>query len=330
MNEAQAIDVHGISKVYRGGLFGRRKFRALNEVSLAVGRGEIFGLLGPNGAGKTTLIKVLLGIIRNNGGSGSLLGESLGSRGSRGRIGYLPENLRMDSHHNALSALDFYGGLSGLSRSVIRSRRDSILELVGLADRRKTPVKEYSKGMRQRLGLAQALLHDPDLLVLDEPTDGLDPVGRNQIRGILRELRERGKTVFLNSHILQEVELICDRIGILNHGVLLMDSGVAALSQQDTQEFTLEVVADEPTLLGVLGEIPFTVNEQHDGVTKLSLRLSDQGEVDQVVDILRRAGISIAAMSRRTLSLEERFLDIVGTSNDDTSETPNDETSTPT
>jgi hypothetical protein len=109
-----------------------------------------------------------------------------------------------------------------------------------------------------------------------------------------------------------------------------MDSGVAALSQQDTQEFTLEVVADEPTLLGVLGEIPFTVNEQHDGVTKLSLRLSDQGEVDQVVDILRRAGISIAAMSRRTLSLEERFLDIVGTSNDDTSETPNDETSTPT
>jgi ABC-2 type transport system ATP-binding protein len=317
MHDTPAIDVQKISKVYRGGLFGRRKFRALNEVSLQVGRGEIFGLLGPNGAGKTTLIKVLLGIIRNNGGSGTLLGESLGSRSSRGRIGYLPENLCMDSHHNALSALNFYGGLSGLRPSLIRSRRDSVLELVGLADRRKTSVKEYSKGMRQRLGLAQALLHDPDLLVLDEPTDGLDPVGRNQIRGILRQLRERGKTVFLNSHILQEVELVCDRIGILNHGSLLMDSGVAALAQQNSQEFTLDVVADEPTLLGILGEIPFTTNEQQDDVLKISVRLSDQSEVDRVVDCLRQAGISIAAMSRRTLSLEERFLDIVGTSNDE-------------
>ena len=311
----QAIEVHGISKIYRGGLLGRRKFQALDDVSLNVAQGEVFGLLGPNGAGKTTLIKVLLGIIRYDGGDGTMLGQSIGSRISRRRVGYLPENLVMSGHHNALSALQFYGGLSGLTSSQVRARRDELLELVGLADRRKTCVKEYSKGMRQRLGLAQALLHDPDLLVLDEPTDGLDPVGRNQIRSILTSLKEQGKTVFLNSHILQEVELVCDRIAILTMGEVRMVGDVADLAQAPTEEFVLEVFSDEPTLLGVLGEISFTVQTQLGDLATIAIHIEDQSKVDYVVDVLRGAGISIVGISRRKRSLEELFLDIVGTTN---------------
>lgn len=311
----QAIEVHGISKIYRGGMLGRRKFQALDDVSLNVSGGEVFGLLGPNGAGKTTLIKVLLGIIRYEAGDGRLLGQPLGSRVSRRRVGYLPENLVMSGHHNALSALQYYGGLSGLTSSQVRARRDHLLELVGLADRRKTSVKEYSKGMRQRLGLAQALIHDPDLLVLDEPTDGLDPVGRNQIRSILTDLKSQGKTVFLNSHILQEVELVCDRIAILTNGEVRMVGDVDDIAQAPTEEFTLDVFSDEPTLLGVLGETPFAVDKRIGEVTTISMSIEDQSHVDMVVDKLRGGGVSIAGISKRKRSLEELFLDIVGTSN---------------
>ncbi len=217
---AAVIEVEGLRKTYREGWIRRRSLEVLKGLSFTVGAGEIFGLLGPNGAGKTTFIKILLGIVRASGGRATLLGHAAGSRRGRSQVGYLPENLRIARHHTGHTALDYYGWLSGLPLSVIRARSPELLQLVGLAQRAGDPVSKYSKGMLQRLGLAQALLHDPQLVILDEPTDGLDPVGRSHVRNVLQQLKQRGKTVFVNSHILQEVEVICDRVAILDKGLL--------------------------------------------------------------------------------------------------------------
>ena len=185
------VDVRGITKRYAGWtLLGRRPVVALNGVSLTAKAGEVFGLLGPNGAGKTTLIKILLGVVKPSGGTASLFGEPVGSSAARQRVGYLPESLRVDRHHTARSALQYYGRLSRMSSRDIQVRSDELLELVGLRGRDRESVKRFSKGMYQRLGLAQALMHDPDLLVLDEPTGGLDPVGRNEVRKVIERLRD--------------------------------------------------------------------------------------------------------------------------------------------
>src|SRR5687768_3655713 len=205
MPQPPAIEVDTLKKTYRDGLFGSRSIEALRGISFRVERGEIFALLGPNGAGKTTFIKILLGIVRKSGGSAQMLGHPAGDRRSRKHIGYLPENLRLPRHLTANTALELCGNLSGLSTREVHERRGKLLELVGLADRAGDSVKKYSKGMLQRLGLAQSLLHDPDLLIFDEPTDGLDPVARAQVRAVLLDLKSKGKTIFLNSHILQEV-----------------------------------------------------------------------------------------------------------------------------
>ena len=220
MIDSLAIDVQKLQKQYRDGWIVPRRFNALKGIDLGVRRGEVFGLLGPNGAGKTTLIKILLGIVKSTGGQAFLLGEPAGTKSARRRIGYLPENLNFPSHQTAKRAMEFFGRLSSVPERVIKTKSSELLELVGLAGREKELVRKYSKGMRQRLGLAQAMLHDPELLILDEPTDGLDPVGRSQIRKLINELRDQGKTVFLNSHILQEVELVCDRVAILAGGQL--------------------------------------------------------------------------------------------------------------
>ena len=214
------IRVEKLSKTYQEGWFSPKDIQALQDVSFDVRPGEVFGLLGPNGAGKTTFIKVLLGIIRPNTGTAKLFGHDAGDPRGRKRVGYLPERLVVPRHHTALSALEFYGQLSGMTIAEVRARQDEVLELVGLADRASDLVRKYSKGMQQRIGLGQALMHNPDILILDEPTDGLDPVGRAQVRSILDRLRGEGKTIFLNSHLLQEVELICDRVAILDRGRL--------------------------------------------------------------------------------------------------------------
>ena len=205
MLDSLAIQTRDLSKTYRDGWFGRRRVQALAGVSLSVNRGEIFGLLGPNGAGKTTLIKILLGIVHKSSGEAEMLGRPAGHRVTRRKIGYLPEHHRIPHHLNGNTALEYYGGLSNLSVREVRSRRPKLLEMVGLGRWGKTLVRKYSKGMLQRLGLAQAMLHDPELLVLDEPTDGVDPVGRAEIREVLARLKSEGKTIFLNSHLLQEV-----------------------------------------------------------------------------------------------------------------------------
>jgi len=305
-----AIEVRDLTKSYRSGLL-RRRFEALRGVSLRVERGEIFGLLGPNGAGKTTLIKVLLGIVRRSGGSATLLGRSAGDRAGRMKVGYLPENLRIANHHTALTALEYYGKLSGLSWQEIKSERFRLLESVGLADRTRESVKKFSKGMLQRLGLAQALLHDPELLILDEPTDGLDPVGRSHVRNVLTQLKTQGKTVFLNSHMLQEVELICDRVAILDRGLVKAVGDVHELAGEQTEGVELEIVvaASEDVVRASLGARDIaSCRTDRDGTYRVVIQLADQAAVDHCIDDLRASGISIVGLSRRRITLEDAFL----------------------
>jgi ABC-2 type transport system ATP-binding protein len=194
--------------------------RALGGVSLDVERASVFGLLGQNGAGKTTLIKILLGMLAPTSGSAHLLGRPVGSVAARRDVGYLPEDHRLPEYHTGPSLLDVYGGLQGLPRQERRRRAAELLDRLGLAGREKLRIRGYSKGMKQRLGLAQALLHRPSVLFLDEPTDGVDPVGRKQIRDLLLAERARGVTIFINSHLLGEVEQLCDRVAILRKGQL--------------------------------------------------------------------------------------------------------------
>ncbi len=309
-----AIDVHQLRKVYREGLVVRHSLEALKGVSFTIARGEIFGLLGPNGAGKTTFVKVLLGIVRKSGGTATLLGLPAGSCASRRKIGYLPENLRIPRHLNARSALALYGQLSGMSLKAIRTRGNDLLEQVGLADRAGDSVKKYSKGMLQRLGLAIALLHDPELIFMDEPTDGLDPVGRAQIRHLMQRLKEQGKTIFLNSHLLQEVELICDRVAILDRGVVRGIGTVEELVPQDVAgiKLTLHLLGTRTAVEEVLGNYASTLlRPLGPDEFEVQLRLPDQHDVDACIDRLRKHGVSIRSLIPQRLSLEDAFLEIL-------------------
>ncbi len=312
MKPSPAIDVQDLSKTYRDGLFGRRPIAALAGVSLQVGRGEIFGLLGPNGAGKTTLIKVLLGIVRASGGRASLLDRSAGSRAARKQVGYLPENHRIPRHHTGNSALEFFGSLSGLSRREIRRRREPLLVAVGLADWGRTSVRKYSKGMLQRLGLAQAILHDPQLLVLDEPTDGVDPVGRSEMRALLVALKAQGKTIFINSHLLQELELVCDRVAILDRGRLLYQGRLEELTAGAQPEVRFVVAGAEADMRTAVAEYPAAeLRPISEGTFEVLLKTGDQREIDRVVDRLRSRAISVISMSPRRQTLEEAFLEML-------------------
>ncbi len=214
MSATSAIEVESLEKRY-----GRTI--ALAGLTMAVEPGEVFGFLGPNGAGKTTAVKLLLGLARPTGGHGRVLGAPLGDRRARGRIGYLPELFRYQPWLRAREVLDLHAELAGLPGPDRRHEIDAVLDLVGLADRSSELVGGFSKGMQQRLGLAVALLGRPDLVVLDEPTSALDPLGRTDVRAIVRAVRERGTTVFLNSHLLSEVERVCDRVAIIARGRVL-------------------------------------------------------------------------------------------------------------
>ncbi|HJT36271.1 MAG TPA: ABC transporter ATP-binding protein [Pirellulales bacterium] len=312
MNSEPVIDVQDLRKTYKSGLFVRRRVEALRGVSLSVGRGEIFGLLGPNGAGKTTLIKVLLGIVRRSAGGASLMGRPAGERAGRQRVGYLPEGHRISPHHTGNTALEYYGSLSGLAVGEIKRRRPALLELVGLADWGQARVTQYSKGMLQRLGLAQALLHDPDLLMLDEPTDGVDPVGRSEMRTLLKRLKGEGKTIFINSHLLQEIELVCDRVAILVQGRVERIGRVQELTVQSAIDVTWVLSGDESDIRTVLALDPATpLLVPAPNQVQVSTAMDDQAGIDRAVDALRGRGVSIVALSRARRTLEEAFLETV-------------------
>jgi ABC-2 type transport system ATP-binding protein len=287
---------------------GKGAVTALSELSLDVREGEIFGLLGPNGAGKTTFIKVLLEIVAPTAGSANMLGEPIGSAPAKARVGYLPENHRYPDFLTGAQVLRYFGKLSGMSGAELERRIDDRLRLVGMEQWKNTKIRKYSKGMLQRVGLAQALINDPQLVMLDEPTDGVDPLGRKEIRDMLARLRDAGKTVFLNSHLLSEVELICDRVAILNKGKLVRIGTVRELT---TTENTYRV--------GIRGALPEPLRLQWEA-TRTGMReengelvffLADVDALNGVIDQLRAAGVTITSVSEKRQSLEDMFIDII-------------------
>ena len=285
-----------------------RRIEALRGVSLTVRQGEIYGFLGQNGAGKTTLVKILLGITRGWHGEARLLGQPAGTAHVRKRVGYLPEDHRFPDYHTGYSLLDFYGELLGVPRLTRHGRIPDMLDTVGLRERMHTKIRGYSKGMKQRLGIAQALMHEPDLVFLDEPTDGVDPLGRRHIRELLQHLKARGCTIFLNSHLLGEVELICDRVAILERGELVREGSIAELTR--TQGVFVVGLAPGQTMPAAELEAQgFHTIPQ--GIF-WEIQLTDGQSIDPVVDLLRARGLSVRHLVEKRQSLEELFLKTVG------------------
>jgi ABC-2 type transport system ATP-binding protein len=280
------------------------RIEALKGVTLNVEKGQIYGLLGQNGAGKTTLIKVLLGITSRTEGEARLLDQPAGTVWVRKKVGYLPEDHRFPEYHTAYSLLDFYGSLLGVPRRTRRQRIPEYLEMVGLKGRMHYKIRTYSKGMKQRVGIAQSLFHDPDVIFLDEPTDGVDPLGRREIRSIMQQLKGEGKTIFLNSHLLGEVELICDRVAILQRGELIRQGDIATLTRQ--RGFFLIGLAPGQ-------EFPEAAVQQHGyAVTRAGelweVALTDGQSIDPVVDLLRERGLNLRHLVEKRQSLEDLFL----------------------
>jgi len=235
-----ALETKDLSKVYKD-FWGRPRVKALNSLSLTVRQGEVFGLLGPNGSGKTTTTKLLLGLIFPTSGSAHVLGKPASDVATKARIGFLPEESYLYRFLNAEETLDFYGRLFKIPKKKRREKIDELIELVGLTDVRKRPLKEYSKGMARRIGLAQALINDPDVIFLDEPTTGLDPIGTREMKNLVIELGRKGKTVLMCSHLLADVEEVCDRIALLVNGNLRKLGEVKELlADKDALQFTVK------------------------------------------------------------------------------------------
>ncbi len=298
------IETRELSKEYRS-LFGLQRMLALDKLTLDVERAELFGLLGPNGAGKTTCVKLLLGLIFPTGGSMRILGRTVHSPAVKRKIGYLPEGSYFPDFLKGGEVLRFYGHLYGLRGADLKRRIDKTLETVGLSHARRILVRYYSKGMRQRIGLAQALLSDPEILILDEPTTGLDPIARREIRDILIRLKEQGRTLLICSHELLEVEMMCDRVGILNRGRLVECGSVSSLvySDKDVEVLVRNIAADKVAPLETEG---VTLVDAGRGTHRLVVS-RDRGVLG-VLESIEKAGGTIVQMSPRKESLEDIFI----------------------
>lgn len=301
-----AIETSSLEKIYTTS-FGKQKIQALKELSLSVNKGTIFGLLGPNGAGKTTLIKLLLGITFPTFGSAKIFNEDISGYDFKKRIGYLPENHRYPPYLKGGEVLHFFGKLSGLEGQQLAKKIDEMLELVKLTEWKKTKVKAYSKGMMQRLGLAQSIINDPELIFLDEPTDGVDPIGRKEIRDILLELKSRGKTIFLNSHLLSEVELITDRVGILNKGSLLREGSVKELTERK-EEYLINIDDNEYNLLNY-SDSSHQITKLSDG--SYSVKVDDVRSINILIDKIRSDGKIIKEVLLQKNTLEDMFISLI-------------------
>ena len=305
-----AVHVQTLSKTYTSA-FGRRAVKALVAMDLTVERGEIFGLLGPNGAGKTTLLKILLSIVQPTEGEARLFGSTVRDAGARANIGFLPENHRFPDFLTANQMLDLYGRLSGVPDDMRRRRIPELLERVGMADWGDHKIKKFSKGMMQRAGLAQALLNDPDLIFLDEPTDGVDPIGRREIRDLLIWLRDQGKTVFLNSHLLSEVERVCTRVAILNKGRLVREGTIEEMTAID-QVYELLLTPLPDTLIARMdGALTALDASPEADLHRYRLIANDRAQLNTHLDQLRQAGVELEAVQPVRRSLEEYFIEVI-------------------
>jgi ABC-2 type transport system ATP-binding protein len=282
MSTDSVIEIRNLTKIYRD-FWGRPKVRALHSLSLEVKRGEIFGLLGPNGSGKTTTLKLLLGLLFPTEGQVRILGRPAHDVEKNERIGYLPEESYLYRFLNADETLDFYGRLFKMSPAERRQRRDELIKRVGLEQARKRQLKEYSKGMTRRIGLAQALINDPELVLLDEPTSGLDPLGTRDMKDMILKLRDEGKTVVMCSHLLADVQDVCDRIAILFRG-------------------ELKVIGSVQELLEAKEETQLLTSELSDDVVK------------EVEEVLKKHGANLKKVAHPTSTLEDLFLRTVAES----------------
>ena len=294
------IETHDLHKSYG-------KIEALKGVSIRVEKGQIYGLLGQNGAGKTTLIKILLGIVGRTDGDATLLGHAAGDPGARNRVGYLPEDHQFPGYHTGYSLMDFYGALYGVPANVRKTKIPETLELVGIAGRMNSKIRTYSKGMKQRLGIAQSLMHDPDLIILDEPTDGVDPLGRREIRELMTRLKDRGHTIFLNSHLLGEVELICDRVAILQQGVLVREGTIADLTRQKGH-YEIGLAPGQPFPTDLVTALGFTITRLPDKPDLLEVGMADGQTIDPVLKLLADKGLNLRHLIEKKQTLEDAFL----------------------
>lgn len=286
--DMHAIDLENVSKIYKGrkGL----RVQALMNLSLVVGQGEVFGFLGPNGAGKSTTIKVLMGQIAPTAGSSSLCGLPSMDAAARLKVGYLPENPAFYDFMTAREYLRFVGNAFGMTSAEIRRESDRVLGLLELTAAADRPIRGYSKGMVQRLGLAQTMLHDPDLYILDEPMSGLDPLGRALVKSVIRELKQQGKTVFFSSHVTADVEAVCDKVGVIVKGRLMALDRVASILQNGIEGYTIQFVA--------MGGDSCEVTVDADQLTPCLEKLAAEGAVIERIEPKRK-------------DLETFFLDIV-------------------
>lgn len=296
-----AIETFSLTKYYSNG-----KIKALEDFSLSVKTGTIFSLLGPNAAGKTTLIKILLGIVHPTRGKGKILGENISNYRIHKKIGYLPENHRFPDFLNARQVLTLYGKMSGINMVLLNERIPKLLASVNLTDWSKTKIRKYSKGMLQRLGIAQALINDPDLLFLDEPTDGIDPVGRREIRDLLLILKHQGKTIFLNSHLLSEVERISDEIAILKKGQLIRQGNVQEfISLKDQYELKINGKLD---ISSTLDQLKIKFQQRN---SRYIISVTNTLQLNMLIDELRTKKILLEGIIPSKITLEDYFIDVL-------------------
>lgn len=297
-----AIRVKDLEKTFRLGL-SLKKVEAVRGISFEVNQGEVFGFLGPNGAGKTTTIKMAMGLVRPSKGTVEVLGGSIEQAATRQRIGYLPEHPYFHDYLTPLETLNFYGKLFGLDRSERQKRIDGLLERVGLSHARNRTLRKFSKGMLQRLGIAQALLNNPDLLVLDEPLSGLDPIGRKEIRDILVEQRALGKTIFFSSHILSDIEVICENVAIIQGGLIRSAGRLEDLLNPERSLCEITCRAASADVLGALESEGVTVDQLGEYV-----RIIAEGNVNLTLNRLLESGADIQSVVPKRESLEDLFV----------------------
>ena len=288
---------------------------AVADLTLAVGRGEVFGFLGPNGAGKTTAVKMLLGLIHPTAGEGALFGRPLGDPRGRARVGFLPEHFSFPPWLKATEFLQLHADLYRMPRALARRRIPALLERVGLNEHAGRRLRTYSKGMLQRVGLAQALLNEPDLVLLDEPTSGLDPLGRRLVRDIIHELRERGTTVFLNSHLLSEVEITCDRVAVIHHGEVIRVTSLRAAGGSDALDGGLSVEVRARAPEGDWTAIAAGLRRWSEHVRvngeRVSLTVSGEADLPAIARYLVESGADVYELTPSRLSLEDLFVQLV-------------------
>jgi len=293
------IDLHHVEKTYKG------KIHALRDVRIQVHRGEIFGLLGPNGAGKSTLVKIMMTVVRPNRAEGTLLGHPIGYKAALRRVGYLPEHHRFPHYLTGRQTLEFYAALGGVRKQTRRERATRLLGTMGMTEWADKKISSYSKGMMQRVGLAQALMSEPELILLDEPTDGVDPGGRRDIRDLLMRLRDQGTTVFLNSHLLSELEMVCDRVAILVQGRVVQQGRIEDLTA-DSRRYEIVIEGAPPPWASEQPDL--RVETGSDGRCTLIRKGVDAAAIQPIIDRIRAEKRTIHAVRPVRETLEDLFM----------------------